>query len=111
MTYHVRILAGRVDRGAGSHVYNLELARRMAERGHRVSLVCFEALPEVRRGVEVHTVPQLTEMPEWGLWRFAALRNARHCARGLVRLQLEPADVVIGGEHLFLKPHRRRFPR
>src|SRR5439155_23803927 len=32
------------------------------------------------------------------------------CMRGLRRLRLCPADVVIGGEHLFLKAHNRCFP-
>ena len=57
MPYRVRVLAGRVDRGAGSHVYHLELVKRLAVRGHRVSLVCFSALPEAAANAEVFTVP------------------------------------------------------
>jgi glycosyltransferase involved in cell wall biosynthesis len=89
----------------------MELARRLAERGHHVSMVCFEALPEACHGIEVHKVPLPEKQSGWGLWRFSALRNARHCARGLDQLPLEPVDVVIGGEHMFLKPHHRRFPQ
>src|SRR5262245_6869404 len=111
MPYHVRILAGRVDRGAGSHVYHMELARRLAARGHRVSLVCFDALPGVDFCANGYRVPPPAEPPGRSLWRFASLRNCRHCSRGLARLELPPADVVIGGEHFFLKSHARKFPQ
>jgi glycosyltransferase involved in cell wall biosynthesis len=111
MRRHVRILAGRVDRGAGSHVYHLELARRLSSRGHHVSLVCFSALPEVDGDVEVHRLPLPPQTNVPFLWRFTALRDYRHCSRALARLELAPADVVIGGEHLLLKGHARKFPR
>ena len=109
VTYHVRVLAGRVDRGAGSHVYHQELVRRLAARGHRVSLVCFDPEPNVGDDVAVHAVP-LPAQPSPFLWRFTAIRNYRHCSKAVARLALPPADVVIGGEHLFLKSHARRFP-
>jgi len=44
------------------------------------------------------------------LWRFAAVQNYRHCHRGLLQLDLPPADVVIAGEHVFMKAHARKFP-
>ena len=111
MTYHVRVLAGRVDRGAGSHVYHLELVKRLAARGHRVSLVCFAALPEAAGCAEVFAVLGRDRPAGRLLWRFASLLDARHYRRGLARLDLSPADVVVGGEHLFLREHCRRFPR
>jgi glycosyltransferase involved in cell wall biosynthesis len=110
MKYHVRILAGRVDRGAGSHVYHQEMVRRLAVRGHRVSLVCFEGTPEVRDCAEVVEVrPARFDRWPW-LWRYASALNHRRCGRGLLAAGLPPADVVIGGEHLFLRAHRRAFP-
>ena len=45
------------------------------------------------------------------MWRFTAVHNYRHCHQGLLELDLPPADVVIAGEHLFLKAHARRFPQ
>jgi glycosyltransferase involved in cell wall biosynthesis len=109
---HVRILAGLLDRSAGSHVYHLELATRLAGRGHRVSIVCFER-PEGDREwpFEIVDVPRRRRGPLPGLWRFAAVSDALACSRGLRRARLDPPDVTIGGEHLFLKPHARRFPR
>ncbi|MBY0496290.1 MAG: glycosyltransferase family 4 protein [Cyanobacteria bacterium] len=111
MRYHVRILAGKVDRSAGSHVYHQELVERLTARGHRVSLVSFEPNPNVGPNVEVYAVP-LPAPPSFPfLWRFAALHNYRHSHRGLLDLNLPPADVVIAGEHLFVKAHARRFPQ
>src|SRR5262249_23457779 len=106
MAYHVRVLAGRVDRGAGSHVYHLELVRRPAARGPRVSLVCFSAPPELADCAEVFAV-RPPPPPGRFLWRFTSLLNYFHHAKALTRLPLPPADVVIGGEHLFLKAHHR----
>jgi glycosyltransferase involved in cell wall biosynthesis len=111
MPYHIRVLAGAVDRGAGSHVYHQELVRRLAARGHRVSLVCFRSVPEVAGCAEVFEVPRRPAPPGPLLWRFAAVLDYLHCGRGLARLPLPEADVVIGGEHLFLRAHRRLFPR
>ncbi len=111
MTYHVRVLAGRVDRGAGSHVYHQELVRRLAARGHRVSLVSFNPNPDVGSDVEVHAVPLPAPTSFPFVWRFTSVRNYRHCHRGLLQLDLPPADVVIAGEHLFAKAHARRFPQ
>jgi glycosyltransferase involved in cell wall biosynthesis len=108
--YHVRVLAGRVDRGAGSHVYHQQLVRRLAARGHRVSLVCFNQDAEVGRDVEVHAIPPAEPTSFPFAWRFSAVRNYRHAHRGLLETNLPEADVVIGGEHLFLKAHAQRFP-
>jgi glycosyltransferase involved in cell wall biosynthesis len=110
MSYHVRVLAGRIDRKAGSHFYHLELVRRLSRRGHRVSLVCFAPGADVLGCEEVFAVPAPTPAGRF-LWRFQTLLNARHYRRALDRLPLAPVDVVVGGEHLFLKSHQRRFPR
>jgi glycosyltransferase involved in cell wall biosynthesis len=110
MSYHVRVLAGRTDRTAGSHVYNHQLARRLAARGHRVSLVCFDSPLDVGGDIEVHSVPLPAPTPAPFMWRFAALRNYRHCSSRIVQVPMDPPDVVIAAEHLFLKAHARRFP-
>lgn len=107
---HIRILAGHLDRRAGSSIYHHDLALRLAERGHRVSVVCFESQPEVASCCEVHAVPLPVGQPAV-LWRLAALRQYRQSHRGLMRLPLERPDVVIGGEHLFLKAHAAKFPQ
>jgi glycosyltransferase involved in cell wall biosynthesis len=108
--YHVRVLAGRLDCGAGSHVYHRQLVRRLAGRGHRVSVVCFQKAPELADCAECYECPLAPFDQSPLVWRFAALRQYRRCTRLLRRLALPPADVVIAGEHLFLKGHARAFP-
>jgi len=111
MGYHIRILAGEVGRGVGSHMYHQELTRRLAARGHHVSVVCFASVPELRDSAEVFEIPPADYTDKRFLWRFAVLFQYRHLSRELMRLNMPPADIVIGGEHLFLRAYRRRFPQ
>ena len=111
MSLHVRILAGQVGEGVGSHVYHQELTRRLAARGHEVSLVCFAAAPELRESAKVYEVPCADYTNTTFFWRFASPFQYRHITREFMRLDIPPADIVIGGEHLLLKAHRRRFPQ
>src|SRR5256885_195174 len=92
MSYRVRVLAGRVDRRAGSHFYHLELVQRLTARGHRVSLVCFGPEP---KGLECEEVLAIAPPPPARkvLWRFQSLFDARHYSRELARLPLAPVDV------------------
>jgi glycosyltransferase involved in cell wall biosynthesis len=108
--YHVRILAGRVDRGAGSHVYHQQLVRRLAARGYRVSVVCFQAVPDVRECAETFEVPLAPYDKARFVWRFTSLLQYWHCTRLLLCQNLPPTDVVVGGEHFFLRGHIRLFP-
>lgn len=110
MKCHVRILAGLVDRACGSHVYNQILARRLAERGHRVSLLCFRATSEVLDFAEVFELAPVPYQDKRFVWRFTHVLQHRHFNRSMKGLTLPPADVVVGAELLFLKAHRRLFP-
>jgi glycosyltransferase involved in cell wall biosynthesis len=111
MGIHVRILAGQVGPGAGSHIYHQELVRRLAARGHQISVVCFSSTPEVRDSAEVFEIPLADYAGITFFWRTAALFQHRHLSRELKRLDMGPADVAIGGEHLFLRAYRWRFPQ
>lgn len=111
MPRHIRILAGRLDRTAGSHVYHAQLARRLAARGHRVSVVAFEAPPDLDADAAVEAIPLVPYERLRAVWRLSSLLQYRHCTRELQRRPLDRPDVVIGGEHLFLRAHHRRFPR
>lgn len=110
-SYHVRILAGRLDREAGSSNYNRELACRLHARGHHVSLVCFQSVPEVAECAEIVEIPQVNWLGKKFIWRLRPWLQYRHCARALWRQALAPADVAIGAEYFFVKAHCRRFPR
>lgn len=111
MALHVRILAGRLDRAAGSHVYHNQLARRLAARGHRVSVVCLASEPEVASCAEITEIAPRRYDQSRFLWRVATVCRYLECARALRAANLAPPDMVIGGEHLFLKAHFHRFPR
>ena len=106
---HVRILAGLLDRTAGSHVYHRELATRLAARGHRVSVVAFEDDELLRRTCEIHSVAPLPHPRRW-FWRFLTRLKQRHCRRAVQKLELDRPDVVIAGEHLLAQAHADRFP-
>ena len=110
MGIHVRILAGHVGPGVGSHVYHDELARRLAKRGHQVCIVCFSSTSSVRDYADVYEIPLGDYASKALVWRSAALLQYKHLSRELLRLQLPPADVAIAGEHLFLRGFRKKFP-
>jgi len=110
MAYHIRILAGQLNRNAGSHVYHLELTRKLAARGHRVSVVCFGSGAAVRDVAEVAEIDPLEVQNVPLVWRFATVVRAWSCNRQLRRESLAEPDIVIGGEHLLLRPHCAMFP-
>ena len=110
MGIHIRILAGHVGLGVGSHVYHYELAKRLARRGHRVSIVCFSSTPTVRDYADVYEIPLGDYASKAFVWRSAALFQYKHLSRELLKLKLKPADVAIAGEHLFLRGFRKKFP-
>lgn len=107
---HVRILAGRLDRGAGSHVYHYQLARHLAMRGYEVSVMAFYSEHAPLSEVEIHSVriPNFSNLPV--VWRYASALRHWYCGREMRTSQAGVPDVVIGGEHLWLKGSRRRFP-
>ncbi len=111
MPHHIRILAGSLDRGAGSHVYNNQLIRRLAGRGHVVSTVCFDAGPDVRDCADVLEIPPPASYRDTKIvWRLFAWRTYGFCRRRLLHATLSRPDVVVAAEHFFMTPHARRFP-
>ena len=108
---HVRILAGDLTACAGSQTYHRQLANRLAERGHRVSIVCFQASDDVRDCAEVVELPLVTYDQCPVIWRFTSLLQMRDSARELRRARLDAPGVVIAGEHLFAKAHAQAFPQ
>lgn len=106
---HIRILAGRLDRTAGSHVYHYELARRLSDRGYHVSVLAFRSESPKLTDVALQSVriPDFSSAPL--VWRYASILKRWYCEHAIRADMVSAPDVVIGGEHLWLKGHYRRF--
>ncbi len=106
----IRVLAGSLGGGAGSHVYNRELIRRLAARGHRLSVVAFDG------GDSVADVADVVELPLRGfsqapaVWPLATGLEHAYLGLRFARRDWQKADVVIGAEHLFIRAHARKLP-
>lgn len=111
MRLHIRVLAGSLKPTTGSHIYNRELIRRLAERGNRISVVSFDDGDEDWSDIEVTCLPRRDWNAIPGAWRFAATLQGLQSRRDLSAAPLDEPDIVIGTEHLFLKAHAKRFPR
>src|SRR5690242_7199600 len=73
-------------------------------------MVAFESDVEMRSACNLFQV-ELPACDEWPfLWRFGAYIRHGCCSRSLRRARLSAPDIVIGGEHLFLREHARMFP-
>ncbi len=109
--FRVRVMAGGLGPGAGSHLYNRELIRRLAARGHTVSAVCYGGAEHVRgERVTAHEI-HAPEFSTWPIvWPWATRLRADSLAREFHRLPLDAPDLMIGPEHLLLRAHARRFP-
>jgi glycosyltransferase involved in cell wall biosynthesis len=111
MALHIRILASWLDRRAGSHLYHRELSRRLASRGYRLSLVCFDRGLELSDCAEIFQIPRPEYASTTFFWRVSPFLQYQSCTAQLRKISLASPDLVIGGEHLFLKAHWLRFPR
>jgi glycosyltransferase involved in cell wall biosynthesis len=92
---------GHVDGHSGSGRYITDLAGRLAEDGHEVTLVCHEHQSVLPAAVEVVQIPRASSRL-WRLGHVAALAsNTRHLRR---KFQLRQFDVYFGSDLLFLRP-------
>ena len=107
---HVRILAGKLDRTAGSHVYHYELARRLCSAGHHVSLVFFKSAHASLSSIETLELPDTSFQHHPLIWRINPVLRYLAYGKQLRAHPLSRPDIVIGGEHLLLKPHHHIFP-
>jgi glycosyltransferase involved in cell wall biosynthesis len=99
---NVGVAHGRIDGHSGSSRYISDIASRLADDGHRVTLLCHEQVPSAADArVDVVKIPDLPAQA----WRFgyhaALLNNRRHLKRALGDRRF---DVLFGSDLLFLKP-------
>ena len=99
------ILSLDATRRGGEGVYTAGLAVRLAQRGHRVTVLCQEASDEVQRHCEVKRLAKPKPDRDWGLWRLAAALQVRDYRRQLTALRLEPSELVIGSAEPLLRAY------
>lgn len=107
---HIRILAGKLDRHAGSHVYHYALAKRLAARGHSVSVVCFASQHEPLENIDTIEFCDRSYENTHLLWRLNPVLRYIHYCSELRACNLSRPDLVIGGEHLLLRSHHSIYP-
>lgn len=107
----IHLLAMRANRSGGADVYTADLVRHLASRGHRVTLVCYAADPDLARICRLVTLPR----PDFGarrfVWRASAWLQLLACARALRAAPLDAPEIVIGSAQQIIWAHARRFPR
>jgi glycosyltransferase involved in cell wall biosynthesis len=105
---NVGVAHGRVDGHSGSSRYVSDIASRLAEDGHHVTLVCHEqAAATADARVETIRIPELPAQA-WRLGYHGALfNNRRHLKRALGDRRF---DVLFGSDLLFLKPMSASYP-
>lgn len=106
----IRLLAGDLGITAGSSLYTEELALRLADRGHSVSVVALRATPKLREKCECVEIGRSPRRNARLIWRFAFHLDQAHCAARLRGTRLPEADVAIALEHVLLRPHARVQP-
>ena len=99
------ILSLDATRRGGEGVYTAGLAVRLAQRGHRVTVLCQEASDEVQRHCEVKRLAKPKPDRDWGLWRLAAALQVRDYRRQLTTLRLEQSELVIGSAEPLLRAY------
>src|SRR5690242_8550019 len=106
----IRLLAGDMTQIAGSATYCEELALRLNSVGHFVSVVCFGANQRLKDHCEVVEIGRSPWRQSPVAWRFAFHLDERHAFDFIRRAALPEVDVVIGLEHMLLRPHHFQFP-
>jgi len=102
MPFRVLLLAGAIDRQAGSHFYHKQLIRQLANRGHSVTAMCFNADNDVRNYAEIHQLPLRRFHESRFFWRFASALESMDLRRRVRNNGSRNVDVVIAGEHLLI---------
>lgn len=92
----IYVLALDATRKGGAGVYTLEMVRTLATRGHSVTLVCHEAVSELKSIVNVIELPKINSGRSFGLWRFSSWLQLLDYRRMFKQFELPKPDVVIG---------------
>lgn len=105
----IHVLALDATRQGGAGVYTARLVMELARRGHAVTLVCHEAMPEVKQVATVHEIPRVSLARSFGMWRLGTLFQLRDYAALLRSLPLGHADLAIMSAQPLAWAYTRRF--
>lgn len=83
------------DRSGGADVYSEQLAIGLAERGHTITVVCYDASPAVDAVCHVVRVARPDHLNWPVLWRFAPALVALHWMRVVRRIDEPTPDVIV----------------
>jgi len=108
--FDIHVLALDATRKGGAGVYTTRLIAELARRGHRVTLVCHEATPDVKAAATVHEIPRVPSARPFGLWRLSSFLQLRDYDAMLRALPLGRADMVIGSAQPLAWAYARQFP-
>jgi glycosyltransferase involved in cell wall biosynthesis len=107
----IHVLAKVIDRSVGSAIYTIGLMRRLAERGHRITLICRAAVAEVERWCEVVRLAAAPLAQAPLLWRGAAVFEMTGMAAELRAARPQAPDLVLGSAQQLIWAHQQVFPR
>ncbi len=107
----VCLLNWYANRAGGADAYTEALALGLAGRGHRVTVVCYDASGPVEAACRVVRVPK----PDFGrwpsAWRVAPLLLKAYWGWHLRRLRGPTPDAVVCSPAVCMKGVARRFPK
>ena len=104
-TLRIRILAGDLSAFAGGPMFMSDFAIQLADRGHDVSVICFDASDRLSQSCNVNAIVRSPWRDTAIIWRWSYQLDIQHIKRKMKLKMLQPADIVIGFEHLMLLPH------
>lgn len=107
---NIHLLTGTLNRQAGSHAYNLDLANKLHKAGHEVTVICYATSEELDPDITTITLqpPNNSIFPL--TWRIGPYFRYWDLTKQLWALETHPPECVITLEHLTFPAYRRKFP-
>jgi len=108
--YSILLVNWFANRSGGAESYTHDLALRLAARGHRVTVACVAATPELAERVRLLPLhkPQPRRLPL--VWRLEALTQSASVIYQIGQLPEVRPDIVINSLPFAASPLRARFP-
>jgi len=101
----IRVLAGDLAQYAGGPLFKASLIEHLVNRGHEVSVICFDAHDQLKKICNVYEIGRSPWRDHAFVWNWAYQLDMLHIKRMMKPKMLQPADIVIGFEHLMFLHH------